>query len=86
MAERAEVVLEALSKRLARTLSIKPEDIDTRQALHAYGVDSLIAVELRNWLGKDFAADVPIFEIVSGKTVEAVSELVAKTSRIETKA
>jgi acyl carrier protein len=82
-AGRAQVVVEALSQRLARTLSIKLEDVDTHQALHAYGVDSLIAVELRSWLGKEFAADVPVFEIVSGKTIEAVGELVAKTSRIE---
>lgn len=86
VAERAQVVVEALSKRLARTLSIKLEDVDTHQALHAYGVDSLIAVELRSWLGKEFAADVPVFEIVSGKTIEAVGELVAKTSRIEKRA
>lgn len=84
-AERAQVVVEALSQRLARTLSIKLEDVDAHQALHAYGVDSLIAVELRSWLGKEFAADVPVFEIVSGKTIEAVGELVAKTSRIEKK-
>ena len=86
VAERAQVVVEALSKRLARTLSIKLEDVDTHQALHAYGVDSLIAVELRSWLGKEFAADVPVFEIVSGKTIEAVGELVAKTSRVEKRA
>ena len=85
-AERAQVVVEALSQRLARTLSIKLEDIDTHQALHAYGVDSLIAVELRSWLGKEFAADVPVFEIVSGKTIEAVGELVAKTTRVEKRA
>jgi acyl carrier protein len=81
--ERAKVVVEALSKRLARTLSIKYEDVDTHQALHAYGVDSLIAVELRTWLGKEFAADVSVFEIVSGKTIEAVGELVAKTTGID---
>jgi acyl carrier protein len=86
MAERAQVVVEALSKRLARTLTIKLEDVDTHQALHAYGVDSLIAVEFRSWLGKEFLADVPVFEIVSGKTIESVGELVAKTSRIEIKA
>ena len=85
-AERAQVVVEALSMRLARTLSIKFEDVDRHQALHAYGVDSLIAVEFRTWLGKEFAADVPVFEIVSGKTVEAIAELVAKTSSIEKKA
>jgi len=82
-AERAQVVVEALSKRLARTLTMKFEDVDTHQALHAYGVDSLIAVELRTWLGKEFAADVPVFEIVSGKTIEAVGELVAKTSSLK---
>lgn len=85
-AERAQVVVEALSQRLARTLSIELEDVDTHLALHAYGVDSLIAVELRSWLGKEFAADVPVFEIVSGKTIEAVGELVAKTSRVEKRA
>lgn len=85
-AKRVQVVIEALSKRLARTLSIKLEDVDTHQALHAYGVDSLIAVELRSWVAKEFAADVPVFEIVSGKTIEAVGELVAKTSRIEKRA
>ncbi|CAI6290866.1 unnamed protein product [Periconia digitata] len=81
--ERAKVVVEALSKRLARTLSIKFEDVDTHQALHAYGVDSLIAVELRTWLGKEFAADVSVFDIVSGKTIEAVGELVAKTTGVD---
>lgn len=82
-AERAQVVVEALSRRLAQTLSIKLEDVDTYQALHAYGVDSLIAVELRSWLGKEFVADVPVFEIVSGKTIEAIGELVARTTRVK---
>lgn len=85
VAERAQVVIEALSKRLARTLSIKFEDVDTYQPLHAYGVDSLIAVELRTWLGKEFATDVPVFEIVSGKTIKAVGELVAKANFVEKK-
>ncbi|KAI1101087.1 hypothetical protein F4804DRAFT_335624 [Jackrogersella minutella] len=77
-ASRAQVVVEALSMRLARTPSIQLEDVDMHQALHAYGVDSLIAVELRSWLGKEFGADVPVFEIVSGKTIKSVANLVAK--------
>ncbi|KAI0198168.1 KR domain-containing protein [Astrocystis sublimbata] len=85
VAARATVVVEALSVRLARTLSMDRGDVDAYRALHAYGVDSLIAVELRSWLGREFAADVPVFEIVSGKTVQAVGELVARTSRIEMK-
>ncbi|KAI9646805.1 hypothetical protein NHQ30_004804 [Ciborinia camelliae] len=37
------------------------EDIDTCR------VDSLIVVELRSWLSKEFAADVPVFGIVAGR-------------------
>lgn len=80
-----QVVVDALSKRLARTLSIKLEDVATHQGLHAYGVDPLMAVELRSWLGKEFAADVHVFEIVGRKTIEAIRELVAMTMRFEGK-
>ncbi|KAI1145696.1 hypothetical protein F4825DRAFT_457243 [Nemania diffusa] len=38
----------ALAGRLARSLGIKPEDVDVGKPLHAFGVDSLVAVELRN--------------------------------------
>lgn len=80
--DRAAVVVDALAKKLARALAIKPDDVDVTQPLHAFGVDSLVAVELRNWMGKQFAADVPVFEIMGGSTVLAVGELVTKVSQI----
>lgn len=51
--------------------------------LHAYGVDSLLAVELRNLIANDFAADVPVFELVSGRTVRSVADLMEDCSHIE---
>jgi acyl carrier protein len=80
--ERATVVVESLAKKLARALSIQPDEVDVDRPLHAFGVDSLVAVELRNWLGKEFAADVPVFEIMGGRTVAAIGELVTKTSTV----
>lgn len=52
-----------------------------RQArpLHLY-VDSLISVELRNWIIKESAAGVPALELMSGKTIEAVRHLATETS------
>jgi len=80
--ERSTLVLGSLSKKLARALSIESEDVDADKPLHAFGVDSLVAVELRNWIAKEFAADVPIFEIMGGRTVAAVAQLVTKTSQV----
>lgn len=73
--ERTELVIMALSKKLARALSIKPEDIDEGLPLHAFGVDSLGAVELRNWIARDSAADIPLFDIAGGRTIAATGDL-----------
>lgn len=80
---RALVVIEALSIKLARALSIESSDVDVEQPLHAFGVDSLVAVELRNWIAKQFAADLPVFEIMGGRTVAAIGDLITKTSQIK---
>lgn len=80
--DRTVVVVDALVRKLARALSIPPEEVDSDKALYAFGVDSLVAVELRNWIGKEFAADVAVFQIMGGTTVAAIGELVTKTTKI----
>ncbi|KAI0459321.1 polyketide synthase PksD [Xylaria acuta] len=81
---RSSLVTHLLATRLARSLAIKPDDIDTGKPLHAFGVDSLVAVELRNWIAKEFAAEVPVSELVGRRTVEDVGKLVEKCSQIRT--
>ncbi|KAF1852053.1 polyketide synthase PksD [Cucurbitaria berberidis CBS 394.84] len=81
--EMNDIVVESLVRKLARALSIQAEDVDVDKSLLLYGVDSLVAVELRNWITKEFAADVPVFELMSGKSVLAIAQLVTKTSQVK---
>lgn len=81
--DRSSVVLDALAGKLSRALSISSEDIDSDQRLSSYGVDSLVAVELRNWIAKDFAADIAVYDIMGGLTVAALASLVSQRSKIE---
>ncbi|KAK8040226.1 hypothetical protein PG991_000014 [Apiospora marii] len=81
--ERTSVVVESLVQKLARGLSVQSEDIDVDRPLHLYGVDSLVALKLRNWIGKEFAADVPVFELMSGRTVLAIGQMVTKVSQVK---
>ncbi len=78
--ERAEVVVRSLVAKLARALSIAPDDVDIGKHLSDYGVDSLMAVELRNWITKDFGANVAIFEIMGGTKIRELGELVVEKS------
>lgn len=75
-----EVVVEGLAQKLSKVLSIPPGDIDTSKPLHSYGVDSLLAVELRGWFAKELKADVAIFEIMGGASFAAVAAAVASKS------
>ncbi|KEY72258.1 hypothetical protein S7711_00257 [Stachybotrys chartarum IBT 7711] len=80
--DRAEVVTAALAKKLARAVSMSIEDVDPDQPLHAFGVDSLVAVEIRSWISKEFAADIAVSELTGGRTITSVGELVTKMSQI----
>lgn len=76
------VVVSALAERLARSLAIAANDVESSKRLDDYGVDSLIAVELRNWLAKDFSATLAVFEIMGGTTIERIGDLVVERTEI----
>ncbi|KAA8905059.1 fatty acid synthase S-acetyltransferase [Sphaerosporella brunnea] len=75
------VIAEGLVRKLSRALSIRTEDIDTSRPLHAYGVDSLVAVELRNWFIKEIGADVAVFDIMGSGSIAGLSLVAAQRSK-----
>ena len=80
--ERLQVVLRALTAKLARTMSISPDDVVTSKPLSSYGVDSLMAVELRNWFGKEFSATVPVFNIMGGTPITKIANVIVTKSSV----
>jgi hypothetical protein len=79
--EAGKAVTEALVKKLAKTLSLTQEELDPNKPMHSYGVDSLVAVELRNWFSKEPRADVAIFDILGGATISTVCVMAAAKSK-----
>lgn len=80
LAEAAAVVAKALKAKLSKIMGIPMDDIDLLHGVESYGVDSLVAVELRNWLAKELSADVAVFEILGGATLAGVGQTVASKS------
>ncbi|ETS75720.1 hypothetical protein PFICI_12664 [Pestalotiopsis fici W106-1] len=77
-AERSAIVVEAIAAKLARTLEVALEQIDLHDSLSHYGTDSLMVVELRNWIHRDFGVGVAVFEIMGGASIMAIGDLVAR--------
>lgn len=78
------VATEGLVKKISKSLpAIK--DVDLWQPMMTYGVDSLLAVELSNWIAKEFAADVPVFDIMSGASFNSIGMAIAVGSQLRKK-
>ncbi|KAI1108641.1 hypothetical protein F5Y14DRAFT_435490 [Nemania sp. NC0429] len=80
--ERIQIVIRALAVKLARAMSILPDDVEPSKPLSSYGVDSLMAVELRNYIGREFQATVAVFDIMGGVPISAIGDLVAERSTV----
>ena len=81
------VIYGGLRDKLSKVLSIPIADIadiDGHSSITSYGTESLVAVDLRNWLSKEMGVDVAIFEILSNKGLGDFSEMAAWKSSFVT--
>lgn len=84
--EAEQLVGDAIATKLAEIFMIPVGDIDMTQPPASFGVDSLVAVELRNMLMLKAAADVPVFNILQSVSLAALAVDVAdKSSHVTAK-
>lgn len=62
------------------------EDIDAKKPLVAYGLDSLVAVELKNWISRDLEANTPLMELMNSPSIEVLAGKIAEKSKLVEKA
>lgn len=80
--EAAMAVSEAIKTKLSKVMGIKRDDIELHHRMDAYGVDSLVAIELRNWLARETGSDIVVFEILGGATLLSIGHTVANKSSL----
>jgi len=80
LAEAEAIVLDDLLRKLSRSLLVPIEDMDAKRATSAYGVDSLVAVEVRNWFSREAKVTIPVFEILQAPTLAALAHKAATLS------
>ena len=77
------LVLAALLKKLSRSLMMEPSEIDAGRSLAAYGADSLVAVELKNWVLRETRTQVSVFDIMQSNSVNALVEKIVGKLLVE---
>jgi hypothetical protein len=78
--EAAAIIAEALKNKLCKILGVEPEERSVNDRMESFGVDSLLGLELRNWLLRDVRADLAVFEILGDTKIGDIGLLAARKS------
>ena len=75
-AERRQLLQPYLREQVARVLGLSPSKLDVDQPLSHLGLDSLMAVELKNRIAVDLKVNVPVVKFLQGFSVgQAVTQV-----------
>ena len=75
-----QLVYESLANKFSSILLIPLNEMSPTKAVVAYGLDSLVAVEIRNWLTREMDAKVQLLELIGSSSLTSLAQTVVKRS------
>ena len=76
------LILNALAVKISDVLMKSVEDVNPSLPMASYGLDSLVAVEVRNWIARELEVKVSMFDLVSGNSLEQLALVVVMKSKV----
>ncbi|RAK93462.1 putative polyketide synthase [Aspergillus costaricaensis CBS 115574] len=79
--EAASMITEWIAHKVGHILGIPATAIERDSPLHAHGIDSLVAVDMKNWFMNEIGANFTVFDIMSNSPITQMSVMAAEKSR-----
>ncbi|KAE8149582.1 hypothetical protein BDV25DRAFT_140696 [Aspergillus avenaceus] len=76
------LIVEGLAQRLSSLLLLPLEDISPSESVASYGLDSLVAIEVRNWVRRELEAYLQILDIISAESLVVLAERILAKSKL----
>lgn len=80
--EREDVVCKGLVSKIATVLMMEEEELDITRSLSHYPLDSLVAIEIRNFITREFEANLQVLELLSIGSIQTLSKAVCGKSKL----
>jgi NAD(P)-dependent dehydrogenase (short-subunit alcohol dehydrogenase family)/acyl carrier protein len=78
LAERTKLLVDYFAQQLAKIMGLKASDLQLDQPLNTMGLDSLMAIELKNTVETKLAVSIPMATFMEGPSVTTLATAVAK--------
>ncbi|RAL66180.1 hypothetical protein DID88_005852 [Monilinia fructigena] len=83
--EAQEVVTRGLLYILPSVLMmLEAEDMDVTRSLSNYALDSLVAIEVRNFIAREFEANLQVLELLSSGSIEMLAKAICGKTKLRT--
>ncbi|KUI60991.1 Lovastatin diketide synthase LovF [Cytospora mali] len=76
--EKANIVITGLAGKLAAILMISSDDLDVGTPITKYGLDSLNAIELRNWITKELGVNLQVLQLLTSGSLTNLASVILK--------
>jgi acyl carrier protein len=80
--EAQDVVCKGLLNKLPSLLMLEIEDMDVTRSLSNYALDSLVAIELRNFITREFEANLQVLELLSSGSIDTLAKAICVKSKL----
>lgn len=80
--EAQDVVCRGLLNKLPSVLMLEEEDMDVTKSLANYALDSLVAIEVRNFITREFEANLQVLELLSSGSIESLAKGICTKSKL----
>jgi acyl carrier protein len=76
------VVVDALAGKIRELVAIGRDDLRSDMPLVELGVDSLVAIEIKNWIGREFEASLQTSQVLDAPSTIALADYVVQKSKL----
>lgn len=81
-AEAEQVVCDGLVYKLASVMMMEQDELDVTRSLSYYPLDSLVAIEIRNFITREFEATLQVLELLSSGSIQTLAKAVCVKSKL----
>lgn len=77
--EALQLVSDGLMDKVSAVLMVPREEMDQSRPIVVYGLDSLVAIEIRNWITRELEASLQVLELLTSSSITALASTILKS-------